>query len=202
MPEPGAARPPGPLPSVLRHGETVWSRDGRHTGVTDVGLTADGEEQARRIGTWLGAERFDLVLTSPRTRARRTAELAGLVPYEVDPDLAEWDYGRFEGLTSAEIRSQVPGWSVWDGPWEGGETSGEVAARADRVIHRILGLEPGARVALVGHGHFSRVLGARWVSAPVTAGRWLGLDTGSLSTLGWEHDYRVVRLWNVVPPAR
>ena len=192
---------PGPTVTLLRHGETEWSRSGRHTGRTDVPLTEAGERQAKEAGTLFDARAFDLVLVSPRQRAGRTAALAGLGPVEVDDDLQEWDYGEFEGLTSPEIRRLVPGWSIWEGPWRGGETAAQVAARADRVVARVLAQPAGARVALVGHGHFSRVLGARWVGADVTAGRWLALGTAAVCELGWEHDHRVIQRWNVAAGA-
>ena len=141
------------------------------------------------------------MLCSPLRRARRTAELAGLTPYQVDPDLAEWDYGDFEGRTSDEIHRSIPGWTIWDGPWVGGETAGQVAARADRAIRRILCQPPGSRVAVVAHGHVLRVLAARWLDQPARHGRHLALDTGTVGELGWEHTYRVVRRWNapVIP---
>lgn len=147
---------------------------------------------------------FGMVICSPMLRARRTAELAGLretgaadATVEIDRDLREWDYGDFEGLTTPEIRERHPDWSIWDGPWPGGETAPDVAARADRVVARILssGVDD---VVVVGHGHFSRALAARWVGAGVGAGRWLDLDTASVSELGWSRDERVIRRWNLV----
>ncbi|MGH9115892.1 MAG: histidine phosphatase family protein [Acidimicrobiales bacterium] len=196
---------------LVRHAETEWSRSGQHTGSTDLPLTHVGEEKARALGAALAAlagRAFDLVACSPRRRATRTAELAGLEPYEVWEDLAEWDYGELEGRTTAAIRESLPGWSIWEGPWRGGETAADVGARADRVIARVLaggqgkGAGDSRRVVLVGHGHFSRVLGARWVGAGVGAGRWLDLDTASISELGCTPNGRVLRRWNVpgVPP--
>ena len=187
----------GPLLTVVRHGETEWSRTGRHTGRTEVFLTERGEEQARALGTVLGRDSFDLVWCSPRDRARRTAELAGLTPFEVVDDLREWEYGDLEGRTTADIALELPGWSIWSGPWPGGEDGDQVAARADRVIERLSAEAPGARVALVGHGHFSRVLAVRWLGTAVADGRWLALDTGSVSLLGWERENRVVLAWNL-----
>lgn len=183
--------------TLVRHGETPWSRSGQHTGRTDLDLTEVGEAQAKAAEPLIGDDRFDLVLVSPLQRARRTAELARLVPYEVDDDLREWDYGDLEGLTTEEIRRDHPDWSIWRGPWPGGETPEEVGARADRVIARARSLPRGGRVALVGHGHLLRVLGARWVGAPVDAGRWLGLDTGAVCHLAWEHEYPILRHWNL-----
>src|SRR5439155_2389718 len=134
----GAAALAKPVLTLVRHGETEWSRSGQHTSRTDIDLTPTGEEQARQLGAVLSGIRFDLVLTSPRRRAWRTAELAGLVPYEVVEDLVEWDYGELEGQTSAQIQERYPGWTVWSGPWPGGETLADVKTRADRVITRIL----------------------------------------------------------------
>jgi broad specificity phosphatase PhoE len=189
----------GPDVVLVRHGETAWSVSGQHTGRTDLDLTATGEAQAKAASALLGDGHFDLVMTSPMRRARRTAELAGLTPYELDDDLREWDYGDFEGLTSDQIHEEVPGWTIWRGPWPGGETAEDTAARADRVVRRILHLGPGARVAVVAHGHILRVLAARWLGQDVSAGRLLALDTATVSELGWEHDVRVVRRWNVAP---
>jgi broad specificity phosphatase PhoE len=189
----------GPDVVLVRHGETEWSLSGRHTGRTDLDLTETGEAQAKAACALLGDSRFDLVLTSPMRRARRTAELAGLTPYELDEDLKEWDYGDFEGLTSDQIHERFPGWTVWRGPWPGGETAEDTAARADRVVRRILHLGPGARVAVVAHGHILRVVAARWLQQDVAVGRLLALDTATVSELGWEHDVRVVRRWNVAP---
>ncbi len=181
---------------LVRHGQTVWSRDGRHTGRTDIELTAEGEQQAAALAPLAGRLGADLVLCSPRIRARRTAELAGLAPYEVTDDLQEWDYGEFEGWTTPDIRRDAPGWSIWGGPWPGGETATDVARRADRLIARVR--DSGARrVVLVGHGHFSRVTAARWVGAGVEAGQWLMLDTATWSELGWDRGTPVIRHWNV-----
>lgn len=181
---------------LIRHGQTEWSANGRHTGRTDIELTPEGEAQARALTPLVSATGFDLVLCSPRQRAQRTATLAGLVPFEVDDDLQEWDYGDFEGLTTAEIHEQVAGWSIWEGPWRGGETAADVSARADRLVARVRA-RPLGRVALVGHGHFSRVTAARWAGADVTVGRWLEFDTASWSRLGWDHGSPVVSHWNV-----
>lgn len=186
---------------LLRHGETQWSKSHRHTGTTDVDLTPAGEAQAWRLGRALGGK-FEAVLCSPRLRARKTAELAGLVPFEVVEELAEWDYGELEGLTTAQIRERFPGWTIWSGPWPGGEDSTQVAARADLVVQRLLSYGDATRVAVVAHGHILRALSARWVGAPVAAGGWFSLDTATICQLGWEHDYRVVQRWNVPALAR
>jgi probable phosphoglycerate mutase len=180
---------------LVRHGQTDWSASGRHTGRTDIELTPEGEQQAKALIPVLAGVDFDLVLCSPLRRARRTAELAGLDPVEVDDDLQEWDYGDLEGLTTPEIQERIPSWSIWEGPWPGGETATDVSARADRVITRVRA--QGGRVALVGHGHFSRVIAARWVGADVTVGRWLPLDTASWSHLGWDRGSAVLVHWNV-----
>jgi broad specificity phosphatase PhoE len=186
----------GPLAVPVRHGETTWSATGRHTGRTDIELTDRGEVQARALRDKLAGRDFDLVLCSPLSRARRTAELAGLEPFELDADLVEWDYGDFEGRTTAEIRQEWPGWTIWNGPWPGGETIERVAARADRVVARVRELAPGAAVALVGHGHILRVVAARWIGGTADLGRSLALGTGTISELGWEHETPVVQRWN------
>ncbi|MFD1938112.1 MULTISPECIES: histidine phosphatase family protein [Nonomuraea] len=185
---------------LLRHGETEWSRAGRHTGRTDLPLTPAGEDQARALAPLVKARSFDLVLVSPAARARRTAELAGLSDYEVDPDLWEWDYGGYEGITTPTIRESRPGWYLWrDGVPPGdaehpGESAEQVAARADRVIARAKGV-PG-QVALVAHGHFLRVLTARWLGLSPQDGRFFRLDTGTYSRLGFEHAEPVILTWN------
>ncbi|GAA2650869.1 histidine phosphatase family protein [Nonomuraea recticatena] len=185
---------------LLRHGETEWSRAGRHTGRTDLSLTPHGEDQARALAPLVKARSFDLVLVSPAARARRTADLAGLTDYEVDQDLWEWDYGGYEGITTPTIRESRPGWYLWrDGVVPGdhdhpGESAEQVAARADRVIARAKGAE--GQVALVAHGHFLRVLTARWLGLPPQNGRFFRLDTGTYSRLGFEHAEPVILNWN------
>ncbi|CAM05592.1 putative phosphoglycerate mutase [Saccharopolyspora erythraea NRRL 2338] len=172
---------------LLRHGETEWSGNGRHTGRTDIPLTANGERLARRAGrtlAWLGLVMPALVLTSPRERARRTAELAGLRGAATEPLLAEWDYGDFEGLTTPQIRESVPGWTVWTHSCPGGESADDVAARADKVLARVRHAE--SDVVLVGHGHFSRSLVARWLGLPVTSGVGFALDPAGVTVLGHE----------------
>jgi probable phosphoglycerate mutase len=190
---------------LVRHGETEWSRARRHTGLTDVPLTARGEEQARALRPALKERRVVRTLVSPAERARRTAELAGLPAAETDPDLWEWDYGGYEGITTAEIRETRPGWFLWDDgviPGDAGhpgETVGQVGARADAVLARVGPLADGD-VALVAHGHFLRVLTARWLGLEPALGRLFALGTGTLSALGTEHDRPVVSAWNVPPP--
>lgn len=189
----GSAAPPDLV--VVRHGATEWSRNGRHTGSTDLPLLADGEDEARATGALLDGRQFALVLVSPLSRARETCELAGYGEVaEVEPDLIEWDYGDYEGITTATIRETVPGWTIWTGPWPNGETPDEVGARADRVIERCLAA--GGDCAVFGHGHMLRVLTARWCGFSPVEGRRFPLDTATLSVLGWEHEYRGVRRWN------
>lgn len=180
---------------LIRHGETEWSASGRHTGRTDIPLTDRGEEQARRLGRRLAGCGFSLVLTSPLRRARDTCNLAGYADDAVvDPDLAEWDYGDYEGLTTAEIRTRVPNWDIWSGQVPGGESAAQVRARVDRVIQHALA-RPG-QVALFAHGHLLRALAARWVGLEVSGGRLMSLDAASVSILDHEHEARVISLWN------
>ncbi|RBQ20140.1 histidine phosphatase family protein [Spongiactinospora rosea] len=185
---------------LLRHGETEWSRDGRHTGRTDVPLTARGQGQARALAPLVAGRAFGAVLVSPAQRARSTAELAGLTGYEVEPGLWEWDYGGYEGITTPQIRSSRPGWYLWrDGVIPGdadhpGETAAQVGERADKVIARARAAE-GA-VAVVAHGHVLRVLAARWLGLPPEDGRLFKLDTGTYSELGHEHEKPVILQWN------
>lgn len=179
---------------LVRHGATEWSVAGRHTSVTDLPLTDEGEQQAKAAATKLAGIEFELVLTSPRQRARRTAELAGFPDAVVDEDLAEWDYGDYEGLTSAEIHESVPGWTVFTRPCPGGESADEVAARLDRVIARARATR--GRVLVFGHGHALRVLTARWLGMPAVVGAHFVLGTGTASTLGSEHGVPAVRRWN------
>jgi broad specificity phosphatase PhoE len=179
---------------LVRHGETDWSRTGRHTGLTDVPLTDTGRAQARAIAERLRGHAFALVLSSPSSRALDTARLAGYDDVEVDPDLHEWDYGRYEGLTTPQIREQAQDWTIWTGALPGGETAEEVAARADRVIDRVRALDGDA--ALFAHGHFLRVLAARWVDLAPSEGRHLALATATVSVLGWEREAPVIEHWN------
>jgi probable phosphoglycerate mutase len=188
----------GPVVWVARHGQTEWSAAGRHTSRTDVPLTAVGQQEAVALGTMLRPERFDLVESSPRQRALRTAELVGFEP-AVDNDLVEWDYGELEGLTTDQIKAKYPGWSIWHGPWPGGETADQVAARADRVVQRVRALPSGAKALLFAHGHLLRVLAARWLGQAPTSGRFFVLGTATLSVLGWERGGPAVERWNVPP---
>jgi broad specificity phosphatase PhoE len=179
---------------IVRHGETEWSASGRHTSTTDVPLDDAGEQAARVIGERLDGTSFDLVLTSPRQRARRTASLAGFPDAQVDDDLAEWAYGDYEGVTTAEIRRTVPDWTVWTHPCPGGEAADQVSDRLDRVVARVR--EHGGRVLAFGHGHASRALAARWLDQSVAEGRFFALDTATVSVLGYERETPVVARWN------
>ncbi|MCW2817289.1 MAG: hypothetical protein JWR42_76 [Marmoricola sp.] len=179
---------------VVRHGETEWSRDGKHTSVTDLDLTPEGVDVARGLAERLAGEHFDLVLSSPRLRAVRTAELAGFAEVETTEDLAEWDYGDYEGLTTPEIRESVPDWTVWSHPCPGGETADAVAQRLDRVVERVR--STGGRAIVFSHGHASRVLAARWLGLEPQDGRHFVLGTATLSTLGWERESPAVARWN------
>jgi probable phosphoglycerate mutase len=182
----------------VRHGETEWSRDRLHTSRTDVHLTPSGRDQALRAGRSLAARSFALILVSPRERARETLDLMGMAgPVEVDEDLVEWDYGEYEGRTTAEIREERPGWDLWVDGSPGGEPIEALGQRADRVIERSLGVD--GDVAIVAHGHFLRVLGARWIGLPPTAGALLGLDTAALCELDYERERRIIWLWNATP---
>ncbi|MFB4307983.1 histidine phosphatase family protein [Actinomadura sp. GTD37] len=191
---------------LARHGETEWSRVRRHTGLTDVPLTAHGEEQARALRGALKGRHVVRTLVSPAERARRTAELAGLSAAETDPGLWEWDYGGYEGITSAEIRKERPGWFLWDdgvipgGAGHPGETVEQVGERADAVLARVGPPPADGDVVLVAHGHFLRVLTARWLGLEPALGRLFALGTGTLSALGTEHDRPVVSAWNVPAP--
>jgi len=181
---------------LVRHGQTEWSATGRHTSYTDIPLTADGERQAQLLGKALAGRGFVAVLSSPRRRARETAELAGLPVTETVDDLVEWDYGEYEGVTTKRIRAARPDWELWRDGCPAGERPDQVGARVDRVLDRVRPLLARGDVALVGHGHCLRVVGARWVGLPVAAGGLLALDTATLSTLGYEHERPVIRGWN------
>ena len=188
---------------LVRHGETEWSRDGRHTGRTDVPLTAVGEQQADAVAPELAGVDAGLVLCSPLARARETARRAGLTPDSLTDDLLEWDYGAWEGRTTAQIRAELadPTWLVWDHPVPAGQTPGEqldeVGARVDRVIARcapVLG--DGRDCVLVAHGHVLRILTARWLGLPPVDGRLFALDPARISAIGFEHESHVICVWN------
>ena len=179
---------------LVRHGQTEWSRTGRHTGRSDVPLTEEGERQARAVGAALRGREFALVLSSPLQRALDTARLAGFEP-EVRDDLAEWDYGEYDGVTTPEIRAQVPDWTIWRYGALGGESVEQLGARADTVVEELLGVD--GDVLVFSHGHFLRVLTARWLGLEVAGGRLFALDSGTLSTLGFEREQHVIQSWNV-----
>lgn len=208
---------------VVRHGETAWSRERRHTGRTDVPLTDVGRRQAAALRASLGAREWDAVLCSPLTRARETAALAAPDAAPIyDDDLVERDYGPTEGVSSAELRLTNPDWDTWRTPVAGAETIDAVGTRVDRVIARVVDAmetppadataasgpnagatprdpdeAPGRRVLIVAHGHLLRILAARWIGQPAVVGSGLALDVGSVSVLGYEHDRRVIERWNV-----
>ncbi len=191
---------PSPEVWLVRHGETEWSRINRHTGRTDIPLTPHGEDQARALGPHLAGRSFALVLVSPLVRARQTCDLAGFGERaRVVPDLAEWNYGEYEGLTAVQVREKVPGWTVWTGERPGGETAEEVGARADRVIAEVEAA--GGDVLIFAHGHLLRILTARWLGLAPRDGRLFLLDPACTSVLGWEPGSRtrVVRRWNFPP---
>ncbi len=183
---------------LLRHGDTEWSRSGRHTGRTDLPLLLEGEEQVMFQRPRLAAYSFSLILTSPLSRARRTCELAGLgEPVEVDPDLLEWDYGAYEGRRTVDIREERPGWNLFDDGAPDGEHAADVGARVDRVIAKVRAVR--GDVACVAHAHVLRVLAARWVGLDPTGGRYFVLGPAAVSVLGWERERPVVRHWNGTP---
>jgi broad specificity phosphatase PhoE len=180
---------------LIRHGETEWSLSGAHTGISDIPLTARGEERAAHIRDYLHHRPFALVLVSPRKRAQETCRIAGYADRaQIDPDLAEWNYGDFEGKTTNEIRKTYPGWEIWKGPVPNGETIEQVADRARRVIDR--SVAANGPVALFAHGHILRILTACWLGLPPDTGRLFALGTGSVSRLGFERDTRVISTWN------
>ena len=182
---------------LVRHGETEWTKTGRHTGRTDVPLTPVGEQQAAAIQARIGARAFALVLASPLSRALETCRLAGFGDVaQVDPDLQEWDYGEFEGRTIAEIRAAQPGWSVWTVGGPGGELPSDLEQRADRIIARVTAVD--GDVALFAHGHLLRVVAARWLGYPASAGAGLFMDTASVSVLTCHREDRVIRHWNEI----
>lgn len=180
---------------AIRHGETAWSLSGQHTGVTDIPLTDNGRRLAEQLRPVLARQTFSMVLVSPLQRARQTCTLAGLGDRAVvDPDLMEWNYGRYEGLTPEQIHEVAPGWMIFRDGCPGGETPGEVGARVDRVIARARVVD--GDVALFSHGHLLRVLAARWIGLPTECGQHFLLGTGTLCVLGYYRDVPAVRIWN------
>jgi broad specificity phosphatase PhoE len=184
------------LPRIIavRHGETEWSKLGKHTSYTDLSLTPEGGRAAVAIGPRLKTFAVAKVLVSPRRRARETAELAGFGAAEICEDLAEWNYGEDEGLTTSEIRKERPGWTVWKQGPRAGETAEQVSARCERVIAQVLAA-PGD-VIVFAHGHILDALAARWIGLPVACGGRFYLDPATVSVLGWHHEDRVIRQWN------
>lgn len=186
---------------LIRHGETEWSLSGRHTGISDIALTENGKVQSRRLQLLLQSVSFVHVLTSPRQRARQTCALAGLAhAAEIEPDLAEWNYGTYEGSTTVEIRKAAPDWNIFCDGCPGGETAAQVSARADGLIARLSGL--GGDIALFSHGQFGCVLAARWIGLAVIEAQHFALDTASLSILGPKSghpDVSVITRWNMLP---
>jgi broad specificity phosphatase PhoE len=194
---------PGSRIYLIRHGQTEWSLSGRHTGRTDIPLTTEGEAQARGLAALLHGLRFDRVLTSPRQRARQTCVLAGLGDQaEIEPDLAEWDYGEYEGRRSAEIHAHDPCWNVFKNGCPGGETPRAVADRADRLLARLA--QGNGTTALFSHGHFGSALGARWIALDIRMAQHFWLDTASLSILAHHPSRpqtRILARWNMVARA-
>ncbi len=188
--------PASPAEAVLiRHGETTWSRSGRHTGTTDLPLTGNGRRAARELAPSLARMRFSLVLCSPLQRARQTCELAGLgEAAQLEPDLREWDYGEYEGLTHAQIDAEAPGWLVFRDGCPGGESPAQVAARVDRVIARVRAME--GRVAVFAHGHLLRLLAARWIGLEPAQGSRFLLDTATISLLSYYQGVPALQRWN------
>jgi broad specificity phosphatase PhoE len=185
-----------PTVYLVRHGETEWSKSGKHTGRTDIPLTATGEEDGRKLAARLAGLSFARVLSSPLVRARRTAELAGFAP-EIEPDLIEWHYGEYEGRTSAEIRESNPGWLLFRDGCPGGESVADVAARVDRLAAKLKALS--GNVLCFAHGHLLRVLGSRWVNQPVAFAANLLLGTATLSVLSFDHgriEEPAIKVWN------
>lgn len=180
---------------LLRHGETEWSLNGRHTGVTDIPLTENGRKLARQLQPILAREKFVMVLTSPLQRARETCELAGLgTVASVDRDLMEWNYGEYEGLTTEQIRQTRPDWSVFSDGCPGGESPLQVSVRADRIVSRVRAMD--GNVALFSHGHILRVLAARWINLSASYGENFLLDTATLNVLGYYRESPAFKIWN------
>jgi broad specificity phosphatase PhoE len=179
---------------LIRHGETEWSLSGQHTGVTDLPMTEAGEAAASALRDVLAEVSFDLVLCSPRQRARRTAELAGFTHLHTEPDLAEWNYGDYEGRTRIDILEERPDWSIWTDGAPGGETPQQLQARVDRVIAKCRAA--GGRVLLFSHGHLLRSLAARWIAQPVTVGAHLPLDTAKVCVLAYDRGVPTLDRWN------
>jgi broad specificity phosphatase PhoE len=182
---------------LIRHGETEWSRSGKHTGRSDIALTAQGEAQAEALGRTLRGKSLT-VWSSPLIRARETCRLAGFEAAQVDDNLIEWSYGDFEGRTTHDIRKEIQDWSVWTSPVTGGESLEQVADRARLVIQHVTQSATGD-IAVFAHGHILRILAACWIGLPPLTARYLALDTATISVLSYERETRVIKHWNVVP---
>lgn len=183
---------------LIRHGETEWSLSGAHTGRTDLPLTAEGRKRAAALGRFLGTRKFAMVLASPLQRALDTCRLAGYGDVaQIDPNLSEWNYGDYEGLTTSQIRQQRPGWSLWSDGVPNGESITQVAARAEAVIARVLPAD--GEVALFAHGHILRILTARWLGLEPAAARFFALGTAAICTLGYERETRAITRWGLSP---
>jgi probable phosphoglycerate mutase len=189
---------------LLRHGETEWTKTGQHTGRTELELTETGRQQAAAAGAALDGLKLEhpLVISSPRRRAQVTAELAGLKIDEVSEDLAEWDYGSYEGLTTPQIREPEPGWLVWTHGCAGGENVKQVSDRADRMVALALQHLPSRDVVFVGHGHFSRAVIARWLELPLAEGARFGMSAASIAVCGFEHGVRQLAALGLIGPHR
>jgi len=179
---------------LVRHGETEWSKSGQHTGVTDLPLTEAGVKEGRALAGLLSGVTFDLVLCSPKARARKTAELAEVTGVRIEDELVEWNYGDYEGRTRKDIQAERPGWSLWTDGAPGGESPEVISARVDRVIATCRG--HGGRTLLLAHGHVLRGLAARWIDQPIDVGRHLPLDTATLSVLGYDRGTPTIERWN------
>lgn len=184
---------------LIRHGETEWSKSGQHTGTTDVPLTDEGRKQAAALAPVLASQQFDLVLTSPMSRAIETCKLAGLGNRaQVEPELHEWNYGVYEGRKTADIRKEIPDWSVWTSPIPEGENAADVGKRAQALIDKLIATN-ATHIALFSHAHFSRVFGAQWATGSPSLGAHLAMDTAAMSVLGFERDVRAIIKWNLLP---
>jgi probable phosphoglycerate mutase len=184
---------------LIRHGETEWSKSGQHTGTTDVPLTDEGRKQAAALAPVLASQQFDLVLTSPMSRAIETCKLAGLGDRaQVEPELHEWNYGIFEGRKTPDIREEIPDWSVWTSPIPEGENLADVGRRAQALIDKLIATN-ATHIALFSHAHFSRVFGAQWATGSPSLGAHLAMDTAAMSVLGFERDVRAIIKWNLLP---
>lgn len=182
---------------LARHAETEWSISGQHTGRTDIELTEAGRDAAVELGERIGGHRFDRVISSPLVRARATARLAGYSDPEIDDNLLEWDYGDYEGVTTADIRAGRPGWELWTDGAPNGESPAEVAERADAAVERAVGIcESGCDAIVFGHGHMLTALAVRWIGLPIEHGKHFRISTGAIGILRWKREHRVLDLWN------